>query len=216
MKAVIKRAASNVNEMALADFLFGHPAQVALLGLQFQWTADMQARAAPRMPGPVGCLPPHRRCLFRAHPCAGGAEPRGLTMPCKTRLPRRCPPARDAMRTLGRPTTTPARAGGARDGQNGQGRGHARGAQGGGAAARDGGHHAAPGPHAHPAHQPGDLHHGPHAPEGVQRRAALLFGNTAQSLWPWLATPAKPGDPACSVVQRHVSCALGRHRPGKR
>jgi len=54
MKAVIKRAASNVNEMALADFLFGHPAQVALLGLQFQWTADMQARAAPRMPSSQG------------------------------------------------------------------------------------------------------------------------------------------------------------------
>jgi len=44
MKAVIKRAASNVNEMALADFLFGHPAQVALALLA----------------GSACCLPPHR------------------------------------------------------------------------------------------------------------------------------------------------------------
>ena len=42
MKAVIKRAARNVNEMSLEDFLFSNPAQVALLGLQFQWTADTQ------------------------------------------------------------------------------------------------------------------------------------------------------------------------------
>ena len=44
MKAIIKRAASNVNEMGLQDFIFSHPAQTALLGLQFQWTADTQAR----------------------------------------------------------------------------------------------------------------------------------------------------------------------------
>ena len=42
MKAVIKRAARDVNEMSLEDFLFSNPAQVALLGLQFQWTADTQ------------------------------------------------------------------------------------------------------------------------------------------------------------------------------
>lgn len=42
MKAVIKRAARNVNEMSLEDFLFSNPAQVALLGLQFQGTADTQ------------------------------------------------------------------------------------------------------------------------------------------------------------------------------
>lgn len=48
MKAIIKRAASNVNEMGLQDFIFSHPAQTALLGLQFQWTADTQARPALR------------------------------------------------------------------------------------------------------------------------------------------------------------------------
>lgn len=42
MKSVIKKAARNVNEMSLEDFLFSNPAQVALLGLQFQWTADTQ------------------------------------------------------------------------------------------------------------------------------------------------------------------------------
>lgn len=43
MKAIIKRAHRNVYEMGLQDFIFSHPAQVALLGLQFQWTADTQA-----------------------------------------------------------------------------------------------------------------------------------------------------------------------------
>ena len=42
MKAIIKRAARHVNELSLEDFLLSNPAQVALLGLQFQWTADMQ------------------------------------------------------------------------------------------------------------------------------------------------------------------------------
>ena len=42
MKAIIKRANRNVNEMKLDEFLFSHPAQIALLGLQFQWTADTQ------------------------------------------------------------------------------------------------------------------------------------------------------------------------------
>ena len=45
MKASIKRANRNVNEMKLDEFLFSHPAQVALLGLQFQWTADTQVRS---------------------------------------------------------------------------------------------------------------------------------------------------------------------------
>ena len=47
MKTLIRRAARSVNEMGLQDFLFGHPAQIALLGLQFQWTADTQARCMP-------------------------------------------------------------------------------------------------------------------------------------------------------------------------
>lgn len=42
MKGVIRKVASEVYEQELEPFLFGHPAQVALLGLQFQWTADMQ------------------------------------------------------------------------------------------------------------------------------------------------------------------------------
>jgi len=40
---VIKRAVRNVYEMGLEDFIFGHPAQISLLGIQFQWTADTQA-----------------------------------------------------------------------------------------------------------------------------------------------------------------------------
>ena len=45
IKAIVKRAARNVAEMGLQDFIFSHPAQVALLGLQFQWTAETQVRA---------------------------------------------------------------------------------------------------------------------------------------------------------------------------
>ena len=44
MKAIVKRAARNVYEMDLQAFMFSHPAQTSLLGIQFQWTADMQAR----------------------------------------------------------------------------------------------------------------------------------------------------------------------------
>lgn len=42
LRAIIQRAYSEVNEQRLEDFIFGHPAQVSLLGIQFQWTADMQ------------------------------------------------------------------------------------------------------------------------------------------------------------------------------
>lgn len=42
MKAIIRRAHRGVYEHELEAFIFGHPAQVALLGLQFQWTAEMQ------------------------------------------------------------------------------------------------------------------------------------------------------------------------------
>ena len=44
IKSTIKRAYRNVQEMALEDFIFGHPAQIALLGIQFQWTADTQVQ----------------------------------------------------------------------------------------------------------------------------------------------------------------------------
>lgn len=30
--------------MSLEDFIFGYPAQIALLGIQYQWTADTQVR----------------------------------------------------------------------------------------------------------------------------------------------------------------------------
>ncbi|PNH08753.1 Dynein gamma chain, flagellar outer arm [Tetrabaena socialis] len=43
VKQIIKRAVRNVAEMPLEDFIFGHPAQVALLGIQFQWTAETQS-----------------------------------------------------------------------------------------------------------------------------------------------------------------------------
>eukprot|EP00955_Chlamydomonas_euryale_P103513 365498-Chlamydomonas_euryale.AAC.1 len=43
VKQIIKRAVRNVGEMSLEDFLFSHPAQIALLGIQFQWTAETQA-----------------------------------------------------------------------------------------------------------------------------------------------------------------------------
>ncbi|KIZ06068.1 Dynein gamma chain, flagellar outer arm [Monoraphidium neglectum] len=46
VKQVIKRAMHNVYEMSLEDFIFHHPAQVSLLGIQFQWTADTQAALA--------------------------------------------------------------------------------------------------------------------------------------------------------------------------
>jgi hypothetical protein len=42
VKAIIRRAHRDVHEQELEAFVFGHPAQVALLGLQFQWTADTQ------------------------------------------------------------------------------------------------------------------------------------------------------------------------------
>ncbi|MEW5318622.1 MAG: hypothetical protein WDW38_009830 [Sanguina aurantia] len=43
IKQVIRRAVRNVAEMTLEEFIFSHPAQVSLLGIQFQWTADTQA-----------------------------------------------------------------------------------------------------------------------------------------------------------------------------
>lgn len=43
LKGAIRRAAREVDELELGEFLFSRPAQVALLGLQFQWTADTAA-----------------------------------------------------------------------------------------------------------------------------------------------------------------------------
>lgn len=41
--AIIKAANRNVYNQELEAFIFGHPAQIALLGIQFMWTADTQA-----------------------------------------------------------------------------------------------------------------------------------------------------------------------------
>lgn len=43
VKQIIKRAVRNVQEMGLEDFIFSNPAQISLLGIQFQWTADTQS-----------------------------------------------------------------------------------------------------------------------------------------------------------------------------
>lgn len=43
VKQIIKRAVRNVAEMPLEDFIYSNPAQISLLGIQFQWTADTQA-----------------------------------------------------------------------------------------------------------------------------------------------------------------------------
>lgn len=40
--AIIKAANRNVYNQELEAFIFGHPAQIALLGIQFMWTADTQ------------------------------------------------------------------------------------------------------------------------------------------------------------------------------
>lgn len=52
MKSIIKQAAREVYEQDLEQFVFGHPAQVALLGLQMMWTGDTGVR--PRWWGQGG------------------------------------------------------------------------------------------------------------------------------------------------------------------
>ena len=42
IRSIIKMANSAVFEQELEQFIFGHPAQISLLGVQFLWTADMQ------------------------------------------------------------------------------------------------------------------------------------------------------------------------------
>ena len=42
MKGIIKKCVDDVQEEELEKFLFGHPAQISLLGIQFQWTAECQ------------------------------------------------------------------------------------------------------------------------------------------------------------------------------
>jgi len=42
VRGVIKVASTHVNEQDLETFIFTHPAQISLLGIQFLWTGDMQ------------------------------------------------------------------------------------------------------------------------------------------------------------------------------
>jgi len=42
VKGIIKKANACVADMPLEEFIFSHPAQISLLGIQFLWTADMQ------------------------------------------------------------------------------------------------------------------------------------------------------------------------------
>ena len=44
--AVIKQAQRDVYNQELEPFIFGHPAQISLLGIQFMWTADTQSALA--------------------------------------------------------------------------------------------------------------------------------------------------------------------------
>lgn len=43
VKSSIRQAVEDMQTQSLEEFIFSHPAQVALLGLQFQWTTDQQA-----------------------------------------------------------------------------------------------------------------------------------------------------------------------------
>ena len=43
VKSSIRQAVKDMQTQSLEEFIFSHPAQVALLGLQFQWTTDQQA-----------------------------------------------------------------------------------------------------------------------------------------------------------------------------
>lgn len=78
---VIKRAVRNVYEMGLEDFIFGHPAQISLLGIQYQWTADTQVsrRCHTRCPAYPNALCQHNSCtggpyMLLAHCAFQGAE----------------------------------------------------------------------------------------------------------------------------------------------
>ena len=44
--AIIKQAQRDVYNQELETFIFSHPAQISLLGIQFMWTADTQAALA--------------------------------------------------------------------------------------------------------------------------------------------------------------------------
>ena len=43
VKSIIRKAHDEVQTQQLEEFIFGHPAQISLLGIQFMWTNDMQS-----------------------------------------------------------------------------------------------------------------------------------------------------------------------------
>ena len=43
VKSIIRKAHAEVQTQQLEEFIFGHPAQISLLGIQFMWTNDMQS-----------------------------------------------------------------------------------------------------------------------------------------------------------------------------
>ena len=43
IKSIIRKAHDEVQTQELEEFIFGHPAQISLLGIQFMWTNDMQS-----------------------------------------------------------------------------------------------------------------------------------------------------------------------------
>lgn len=81
MKAIIKHAAKEVYEQELEQFVFGHPAQVALLGLQFQWTADTQASAG------IHCFSCMEANAGKTHPSPSNAKRTGNCSRCQQPLP---------------------------------------------------------------------------------------------------------------------------------
>lgn len=194
MKAIIRRAHREVYEQELEAFIFGHPAQVALLGLQFQWTAEMQVRrglgGTPKSwwqhdgrcregqlgQGAVHSAWPHV-AVAAAHAAAVLTAGRCAAHPCPGRAARR---------------------------QERQGRDGAGGQEGGGRPAAAGGADAAPRPVPHPAHQPGDVHHRAHAPEGG---AAGVAAATARE-------GALPGGQASAIARTECCHAAARARKG--
>lgn len=86
LKSVIRGAAKAVHEMKLVDFIFAQPAQVALLGIQFQWTADVQVDSRLCIRPCCGLsavvLPILAGCTCRLHVSWAN----GICLPCCTVL----------------------------------------------------------------------------------------------------------------------------------
>jgi hypothetical protein len=65
MRVLARQAMRDVYEQELETFLFSHPAQVALLGLQYQWTLDTHVRVLGFWGVVIICglVPALTRCL---------------------------------------------------------------------------------------------------------------------------------------------------------